>query len=304
MGNRLAGKVAAVTGSGRGIGRGYALALAAEGAAVVVNDAGVALDGSGSDQRPADQVVAEIKKAGGKAAANHANVTTMAGGESIVKTALDSFGRLDIMVNNAGILRDRMVFNMAEEDWDAVIAVHLKGHFSCTKAACTVFRQQRSGRIIGISSPAAMGNAGQTNYAGAKAGILGFIRAVARDMGRYGVTANAIIPLATTRMTANPEMEAARAARIARGEKVAPQPERRPEDVAPMLVYLCTDEAANVNGQILTAFTGMIGIYEQEVLMKTLRKKDNWTVDELARLVPKTLCEGFVNQWPPQAPKQ
>ncbi|MBM3150540.1 MAG: SDR family NAD(P)-dependent oxidoreductase, partial [Chloroflexi bacterium] len=198
MSKRLAGKVAVVTGSGRGIGRAEALALAAEGAKVIVNDLGSASDGSGTSHSPADEVVAEIKKLGSDAVANYDSVATPEGGENIIKTAIDKFGRLDILVNNAGILRDRMVFNMSEEEWDLVMKVHLYGTFHCTKPACVIFRQQRSGRIINTSSIAGLGNMGQANYSAAKEGIVGFTRTVARDMGKYGVTCNAIRPNAGT----------------------------------------------------------------------------------------------------------
>ncbi|MBI4216229.1 MAG: SDR family NAD(P)-dependent oxidoreductase, partial [Chloroflexi bacterium] len=273
------------------------------------NDAGVALDGSGSDQRPADQVVAEIKKAGGKAAANHANVTTMAGGESIIKTALDSFGRLDILVNNAGILRDRMIFNMAEEEWDAVIAVHLKGHFSCGKAASVVFRQQRSGRIINTASIAALGNMGQANYSTAKNGIVGMTQTWARELGRYGVTANCLFPGATTRMTDRPELREAQARSVAAGIRAAPAPAqaapavRDPAGVSPIVVWLSTDEASNVNGWVFAASWGEVGVYSPPRLGKALYKDGYWTVDEVAEVFPRTLGEGLVNKWPPQAPK-
>ena len=176
----LDNKVAVITGSGRGIGRGMALLFAREGAKVVVNDPGVNTDGSGHDNGPADQVAAEIKAAGGSAVANYDSVATVDGGEAIVKAALDAFGRIDILVNNAGILRDRMIFNMTEEEWDAVIAVHLKGHYNCTKPASIIMRQQRYGRIINMSSTSGIiGNPGQANYGAAKSGIAGFTRVVA-----------------------------------------------------------------------------------------------------------------------------
>src|SRR3972149_5463175 len=203
MGERRKGRTAIVTGAGRGIGRAVALALAAEGASVVVNDYGVAVDGTQPSEGPAKDVADEIKAAGGNAVHNFDTVATVEGGERIIQTALDAFGRLDILVNVAGILRDRMIFNMSEEEWDAVIAVHLKGHYCTTKPAAVIMRQQRYGRIVNFSSGSGLnGNPGQANYGAAKAGIAGFPRVVARDLGRYGVTCNAISPGAATRMTA------------------------------------------------------------------------------------------------------
>ena len=249
MGDRLKGKVAVVTGAGGGIGRGESLALASEGAKVVVNDLGGTVAGSGASSSAADKVVDEIKKMGGEAVANYDSVTTLAGGENIIKTAVDKFGKLDILVNNAGILRDKMVYNMTEEDWDLVMKVHLYGHFFTTKFACMLFREQKSGRIINTSSVAGMGMTfGQANYGAAKEGIVGLTRQVARDMGRYGVTCNAIRPNAGTRMTLSDELKAAwkkagREAAIAMMEKMDPN------DIAPMVVWLASDAAANVNGR-------------------------------------------------------
>ena len=302
------GKVAIITGSGRGIGRGMALLFAQEGAKVVVVDPGVGVDGTGHDQGPADQVVGEIRSAGGEAVPCYQSVTTVEGGEKIIQTALDAFGRLDILVNNAGILRDRMIFNMTEEEWDAVIAVHLKGHYCCTKPASVLFRQQRYGRIINFTSVSGLvGNPGQANYGAAKAGIAGFTRVVARDLGRYGVTCNAISPGAATRMTQTVPDSArqlrARAGVAPPGQQAQvppPAPSTRdPEMVAPMAVYLASDDAWNVNGYIFAVSGGSVSVLQQPTAMRTLWKPGMWTVDELAELVPRHLMAGLPNPAPP-----
>ena len=306
---KLDGKVAVITGAGRGLGRAHALAFASEGAKVVVNDFGGAGDGTGSSTSPADEVVNEIKAIGGEAVANYDTVATMEGGESIIKTAIDAFGRLDILVNNAGILMDRMIFNMTEEEWDSVIAVHLKGHFTCTKPACILFRQQRSGRIINTSSGAGLGNASQANYSAAKEGIVGFTRTVARDMGRYGVTCNAIRPLARTRLGLQPQqLEAAkRAAELGDSRMLQAWEEiarLMPEDVSPLLVYLATNEAANINGCVFLVAGEELGIYPEPTPIKTIFKKEGrWTVDELIETMPKTLAKDLVNPSRPLPPK-
>jgi len=310
MGKRLEGKVAVITGAGRGIGRAEALALAAEGVKVVVNDLGSAGDGSGTSSSPADEVVAEIKKLGGDAVANYDSVATPESGENIIKTAIDKFGRLDILVNNAGILRDRMIFNMSEEEWDPVIKVHLYGTFHCTKPACTIFRQQRSGRIINTSSGAGLGNMGQANYSAAKEGIIGFTRTVARDMGKYGVTCNAIRPIAGTRLTLSPELKAAwekakaGGLPMAGGETLELLSRSTPEMVAPLVVYLCTDEAANINGYDFAVGGGLIGVYTQpEVRASILEDGKLWTLDELIETMPKKVTDGLRNPAPPQPDK-
>lgn len=296
MAKRLAGKVAIVTGAGRGIGRGEALALASEGAKVVVNDLGGARDGSGAAHSPADKVLAEIKKLGGEAVANYDSVATIEGGENIVKTAMDNFGKVDILVNNAGILRDRMLFNMTEEDWDTVLKVHLYGHFYTIKAVSPLFRQQRYGRIINTSSVAGLNATtyGQANYGAAKEGIVGLTRKVARDMGRYGVTCNCIRPNAGTRLTLSDEMKKARPETMARFEQM------KPEGIAPLVVWLASDDAANVNGRTFFVEKGRIGLYSEPILEKQLVKDDGWTIDELFKFMPVTMTRELVNPDPPE----
>lgn len=309
MGTLLENKVAIVTGSGRGIGRGIALKLADEGAKVVVNDLGGAVDGSGDSTTPADEVVNEIKARGGEAVANYDSVAEMTGGENIVKTALDSFEQLDIVVAVAGILRDRMLFNMTEQEWDAVISVHLKGTFTVSKAASIVFRQQRSGRIITFSSTSGLyGNSGQANYGAAKDGIAGFTRAVARDLGRYGVTVNSISPGANSRMTETVP-QSARDIRAASGMQansaVTPlELNRDPEDVAPMVAWLASGEAKDVNGHIFHCQGGQISLMSTPSEERTLRKNGRWTVEEIDAMFPGTLGMDMVNPSPPQPPRQ
>jgi len=309
MGERLKGKVAVVTGAGRGLGRAEALLLAEEGAKVVVNDLGTGPDGAGAAASPADKVVKEIMGRGGEAVANYDSVATPEGGDNILKTALEAFGRLDILVNNAGVLRDRMIFNMTPEEWDMVIKTHLYGHFYCTRPACAIFRKQRSGRIINTSSEVGLGNAGQANYSAAKEGIIGFTRTVARDMGKYGVTCNAIRPRAATRLTISPDLAAAIENAQAQGAPLPAGAEvtailHLPEDIAPFVVYLATDEAANINGCTFLVTGEQIALYSEPVAMKTIYKAGAWTLDELSAIVPSTLAAGLVNPAPPEPPKQ
>jgi len=306
MGDRLKGRVAVVTGAGRGIGRGEALALASEGAIVIINDVGGSVDGSGAMSGPADDVANEIKKMGGQAMANYDSIVEYATGEKLVKQALDNFGKLDIVINNAGILRDRMIFNMAEEEFDAVIAVHVKGHFNLMRHACTYFRQARvPGVIVNTSSTSGLGNVGQTNYAAAKEGIVGMTRTVAREMGRYGVRCNAIRPMAATRMTLSDDMRQ-RAARAGEaGMAMLAELEKQvPEQIGPFVAWLCTDEAANVNGRNFLVRAGYIGLYSEPEIVAAVETDKPWTVDLVSQLVRKPVTANLVNEWPLQPPKE
>ena len=307
-------RVAVVTGGGRGIGRAICLLLAEEGAKVVVNDPGVAVDGTGFDQRPADEVVEEIRRRGGVAVANYDSVATMEGGERIIRTAIDNFGRIDILVCCAGILRDRMIFNMTEEEWDEVIRVHLKGHFTVMKPASVLMRQQRYGRIITFTSTSGLiGNAGQANYGAAKSGIAGLTRVAALDLGRYGITVNSIAPAANTRMTATiPDrarqlrQQMGTGASALLGESDHPAVTRRdPEDIAPMVVYLASEEAGWINGQVFFVSGGTIALMAQPRPGRTIYKPGRWTIDELRVFVPARLFEpGFVSPGLPRPEAQ
>ena len=304
MANLLKDKVAIVTGAGRGVGKGIAQQLAEEGAKVVVVDLGVNVDGTGANQSVAEQVKNEIKEAGGIAVACAESVATMSGGENIIQTAIDSFGKLDIVITCAGILRDRMVFNMSEEEWDDVIAVHLKGTFTIVKNACILFRQQRSGRVITFSSTSGLyGNSGQANYGAAKDGIAGFTRVVARDMGRYGVTANAISPSASTRMTTSVPEEA-RTLRASRGITTGTSTTLRgePEDIAPFVTWLASDESSHVNGHVFHVTAGLVSLLNEPDPIKTIHKEGRWTLEELAQVFPATLGLELHNPAPAPPP--
>ena len=312
MGERLKDKVAVVTGSGGGIGRGIAIALASEGAKVVVNDLGGAADGSGASQTPAAKVVEEIKKMGGEAVPNYESVASFEGGKNIIQTAVDNFGKIDILINNAGILRDRMIFNMSEEEFDSVIKVHLYGTFNCSKHAAILMRQQRGGRIISMSSTSGLiGNSGQANYGAAKAGIAGFTRVLARDLGKYGVTANCIAPAAGTRMTLTEEVLAASKIRAERGmvgggqrAAAAQTGPADPDDVAPLAVWLASDAAANINGYAFYASGGTYSLFANPLPIKSIYKDSRWTLDELDRIMPGSLAQGLTNPAPPETPKK
>ncbi|HEX4492277.1 MAG TPA: SDR family oxidoreductase [Acidimicrobiia bacterium] len=263
----LDGKAIAITGSGRGIGRATALLCAAEGASVVVNDYGVSMDGNEPQSDVADEVVAEIKAAGGNAVANANSVTTMEGGASIVQSAVDTFGRIDGVVCVAGILRERMLFNMSEDEWDPVIETHLKGTFTVFRAAAPIFRQQKSGSMVGFTSGAFAASVAQANYSAAKGGIVSLVRSAAAGMHKYGVTANCIAPVAKSRMSGQVPFG------LEMGE---------PEDVAPMVAFLLGDRARNVTGQVYTANAGLLAVWNQPAEVRQMRKDGRWTPDEIA----------------------
>ena len=275
----LAGKVAIVTGAGRGIGRAHALALAEAGAHVIVNDLGAALSGEGHDDTPAQQVVEEIKAAGGEAAANAENVADFDGAARMVKQAIDDFGRLDILVNNAGILRDRMVVNMTEQEWDSVIAVHLKGHFAPTRHAAAYWRERSKAgddvkaRVINTSSPSGVfGNIGQSNYGAAKAGIAGFTIIVAQELHRYGVTVNCLAPNARTRMTEDTfDMGAP-------SEGFDPLD---PSNMSPLVVALSADTAQNITGQVFHVWGGAINALQGWSAGELFSTDEKWNADAL-----------------------
>ncbi|MFJ8793618.1 SDR family oxidoreductase [Streptomyces sp. NPDC102462] len=277
MGNFLAGKAVAVTGAGRGIGRAVALAAAAEGARVVVNDYGVATDGTAPSSEVADSVVKEIETAGGEAVAVADDVSTMAGGRRVVETALSAYGRLDGVVCVAGILRERMLFNMTEQEWDPVLATHLKGTFTVFRAAAAVMREQRSGTLIGFTSGNHQGSVSQANYSAAKGGIISLVRSAALGLHRYGVTANAVAPVARTRMSAGVPMELTEI-----GE---------PEDVAALVVYLLSDRARElpVTGQVYTIAGPKIAVWAQPRELRAAYAEGTWTPQRIADSLPGTV---------------
>jgi NAD(P)-dependent dehydrogenase (short-subunit alcohol dehydrogenase family) len=282
---RLDGRVAIITGAGRGIGRSVAILLASEGASVVVNDLGAALDGSGSDGGPAQQVADEIAEAGGKAVANGADVSDHEAAHGLIDTALEHFGRLDVLVNVAGILRDRMVFNMTEQEWDDVIRVHLRGSFNTTKFAAAHWRSLRDesaqNRIINFTSVSGLhGSPGQPNYAAAKMGIVGLTYSTANSLAKYGVTVNAISPGAATRMTESVPTERRRT-RAARDEW-------SPDNVAPVVAYLASEQSGWITGRIVHSSGYEIALYNNPEPLVRLIGTGPWDPDTLAAQVERS----------------
>ena len=291
----LDGKVAVVTGAGNGIGRAVALELAGAGAKVVINDYGVTVDGREPSSAAAQAVVKEIEAAGGQAVANAESVATMAGGQAIIDTALTRFGDLHILVCCAGILRERMIFNMSEEEWDAVIAVHLKGHFTVMRPATRHMREKRYGRIVTFTSTAGLeGSPGQPNYSAAKEGIVGLTRSTALAMAKYGVTVNCISPSAQTRMTE-------RLPDDRRGQAAAP-----PEAVAPVVAFLASDGAAHVTGQIIHVRGNQVSLWSHPAPVRAITSQEPWTPEALADVYDAALGQDRLRRfdalgipWPP-----
>jgi NAD(P)-dependent dehydrogenase (short-subunit alcohol dehydrogenase family) len=272
----LEGKSVAVTGAGGGIGRAVALACASAGANVVVADYGVSLDGKDPSSDVADAVVKEIVDLGGTAVAVAGDVSTMEGGAAVVSAAMEGWGRIDGVVCVAGILRERMLFNMAEDEWDPVVATHLRGHFTVFRAAAAIMRKQEGGgSLVGFTSGAFQGSVSQANYSAAKGGVVSLVRSAAAGLHRYGVTANAVAPVARTRMSANVTVELAE-----NGE---------PEDVAPLVVYLLSDKARHVTGQVYTAVGSKIAVWNQPVEVRAMYTHGRWTPEEIEQRLDVTV---------------
>ncbi len=297
MTQHLKGRSAIVTGAGRGVGRDIALLLAKEGAKVMVCDTGAGRSGEATTESPADAVVAEITKAGGTAIAAHDSVGDFKLAKGMVDRCVKEFGSIDLMINVAGILRERMIWNMTEEDFDLVINVHLKGMWNMSKHALSYQRQAGFGRVINFSSAAFKGSVGQCNYSAAKAGIIGLSRSIAKEAFKYGITCNAICPSADTRMTLTPEVKANRDRKLKAGLMTQAEYDRQsiprgPEYIAPFIGYLCTDEAYYINGQTFHVERGELSNYYFGETMKQITKEEEsgmFTIDELAKKVPEMM---------------
>jgi NAD(P)-dependent dehydrogenase (short-subunit alcohol dehydrogenase family) len=283
----LEGRVAVVTGSGNGIGRAEAIGLANHGAKVVVNDIGTSSDGLGTSHEPADAVVKEITDAGNTAIASYDSVVTEAGAEAIISQAVDTYGRIDVLINNAGVVREpENISEVPVEDWEIIIKTHLYGTFFMTRCACGYMKKQRYGRIVNTSSHVGLGWKGFAAYGAAKEGIAGFSRTVARDMAEYGVTCNAIRPIAAWRGTK---------------EDLPHVKINRPEDVASLVVYLASEQSDHINGCIFEVWKGHVSIFQEPPpVQQVLRKEESWTTEELAEAIPQKLTKGRTRELAPQ----
>ena len=313
MGNRMEGRVVIVTGAGRGIGREVAHWMADDGASVVVNDLGGAVDGEGTSGSPAEQTAKEIRDKGGSAVANFDSVAEYESAGNIIQTAIDNFGRLDAVCHVAGILRDRMVFNMTEAEWDAVLQVHLYGAFNMVRNAIPHMIKQGYGRIVLYSSGSGLGSSGQANYSAAKEGMVGFVRSLAKELAPYGITANAVYPGGATRMpeTVPDSSRQLRAAAVAtteirtQGEPIQGPPEARdPANNAPKAVYLCSEAAGNITGQVIGTSGWQMTLYSPRHVTRSIHKNGRWTLDELDELIPISLAQGLTNPMPAAPPRE
>jgi len=273
----LAGKVVAVTGAGRGIGRAIALLCAQEGAKVLVNDYGGSASGEGADVGPAQEVVNEIKAAGGEAAANMASIAETAGATSIVEDAVKAFGRIDAVVNNAGFLRDAIFHKLSQKDWEDVIDVHLNGYFYVSKAAAPYFKEQGSGAFVHFTSTSGLvGNFGQANYSAAKMGVVGLSTSIALDMARFGVRSNCIAPFAWSRLIATIPTDTPEQL-----ERVERMKQMTPEKIAPLVAFLCSDAAAEVSGQIFGVRKNEVFLFSRPQVLRSAHKSEGWTQDTI-----------------------
>ena len=297
MNNSLEGRVAVVTGGGGGIGSAVSRRLASEGCSLVINDPGSALSGAGASGAPANAIVSQIRAGGGQAIPSYDSVATLEGAGRIVQAALDAYGRLDIVCHAAGILRDRMVFNMSEEEWDDVVRVHLYGAFNLVRQTVPHMVRQRYGRILLFSSVSALGNLGQANYSAAKAGQIGLARSLAKELSPYNITANAVLPGADTRMTEGmPETARAYIEQWGRTSG-APVIEgaRSAERNAPKIAYLCTEAASNITGQVIGAFGLPMTVYSPRQVVRTLLKSGDWSLDDMDLIMPNSLTKELAN---------
>jgi len=295
VGDRLKGRVAIVTGSGQGIGRAIAIAMAKEGAMVVTND---------YEPGIAESVAKEIVDGGGQAIAFVGDITDYGVSRRLAQTAVDSFGRLDILVNNAGIVGPGWFWDMTEETWDRVVAVSLKGSFNCSRHACNIMKEQGWGRIISASSNSAFGALETAAYCAAKAGVTGLTRALARELGPYGITCNAYAPSAGTRLTLSDDVKERFRKRYEAGVYTKERYENiinpsTPEIIAPLIVYLSTDEAADINGQLFRIDGNRVALFSESLEVNSIDKKEGlWTIDELVEMVPKVVLKGYNNPAP------